>query len=66
MKRALLLIVGIAVSVGCFWYSLRGTTWSELKDGFQNANYFTLPLMLGMLYVFYWLKSMRWSWLLAP
>lgn len=66
MKRAFFLIIGIVVSVGCFAYSLRGTDPQELKTGFANANYLSLPLMLALLWAFYWLKSMRWAWLLAP
>lgn len=66
MKRALGLIVGIAVSLLFFALSMRGTSLPELKAGFQNANYLTLPLMLAMLFGFYWLKAMRWSWLLSP
>jgi uncharacterized protein (TIRG00374 family) len=66
MKRALGLIIGIAVSVFFFALSMKGTSVEELKSGFANANYLTLPLMLAMLFGFYWLKAMRWSWLLSP
>lgn len=66
MKRAVLLIVGVAVSVGCFALSMRGTDLTTLKQGFRDANYFTLPLMLALLFAFYWLKTLRWKWLLAP
>lgn len=66
MKRALFLIVGVGVSVGCFALSLRGTEFSTLKRGFQDANYWTLPLMLALLFAFYWLKTLRWKWMLAP
>lgn len=66
MKRALFLILGVAVSAGCFWLSLRGTSFGELREGFAKANYLTLPVMLGLLFGFYWLKTLRWSWLLQP
>jgi len=66
MKRAFFLTLGIVVSVGCFAYSLRGTDPQELKIGFKNANYLSLPVMLALLWAFYWLKTMRWAWLLAP
>ena len=66
MKRAIGLIIGIVVSVVCFAYSMKGTSLADLKAGFLQANYLTLPLMLVMLFGFYWLKAMRWSWLLTP
>ncbi|MDG2129429.1 MAG: lysylphosphatidylglycerol synthase transmembrane domain-containing protein [Fuerstiella sp.] len=66
MKRAIGLIIGIVVSVVCFAYSMKGTSLADLRAGFQQANYLTLPLMLAMLFGFYWLKAMRWSWLLKP
>jgi len=66
MKRAFFLIVGILVTVACFAGALRGTNWEAMKAGFANANYWTLPILLGMLFGFYWLKTLRWQWLLAP
>ncbi len=66
MKRVIGLIIGVAISVVLFLKSMQGTSLDGLKDGFQNANYLTLPLMMLLLFGFYWLKAMRWSWLLAP
>ena len=66
MKRTFFLMLGIVVSVGCFAWSLRGTDTESLKVGFANANYWTLPIMLALLYGFYWLKTWRWQMLLAP
>ena len=48
MKRILGIIVGVAVSLACLAYAMRGVSWEELKVGFANANYLTLPLMLGV------------------
>ncbi len=66
MKRAIALIIGIAVSVFLFARSMAGTSMEGLRVAFQSANYLTLPLMLMLLFGFYWLKAMRWKWLLAP
>lgn len=66
MKRVLFLLLGIIVSVGCFAWSLRGTNAEALKAGFVNANYWSLPVMLALLFGFYWLKTLRWQLLLAP
>lgn len=66
MKQVLFLVLGIIVSVGCFAWSLQGTDADQLQAGFRSANYLTLPTMLGLLFAFYWLKTLRWQWLLAP
>ena len=66
MKRAFFLVLGILVSFGCLAWSLRGTDTESLKAGFANANYWTLPIMLALLFAFYWLKTWRWQLLLAP
>ncbi|MBL8819184.1 MAG: flippase-like domain-containing protein [Planctomyces sp.] len=66
MKRTLILIIGIIISVACFALSFRGVEAEELKAGFLQANYFTLPLMLALLFAFYWLKAIRWKWLMSP
>jgi uncharacterized protein (TIRG00374 family) len=66
MKQAFFLVLGIVVSVGCFAWSLKDTDAVQLQAGFSGANYLTLPIMLGLLFTFYWLKTMRWQWLLDP
>ncbi len=66
MKRAMILILGLLVSAACIYYSLQGTTWPKLKEGFRTADYRTLPLMLFLLAGFYWLKTRRWARLLSP
>ena len=66
MKKLFFLVLGIVVSVGCFAWSLQGTNMDQLKAGFAGANYWSLPIMLLLLFAFYWLKTMRWQWLLAP
>lgn len=66
MKRAFFLFLGIVVSVACFAWSLQGTNQEQLTAAFAGANYWSLPLMLGLLFLFYWLKTLRWQWLLAP
>lgn len=66
MKRVVLLLLGVLISVGCFAWSLQGTSLAELRAAFSRADYRTLPLLLALLAGFYWLKTLRWVWLLAP
>ena len=66
MKKILLVLLGLGVTAGCFYWSMRGTTLDGLAESFRTANYWTLPLLLLFLFSFYWLKSQRWTWLLLP
>ncbi|MFM8479204.1 MAG: lysylphosphatidylglycerol synthase transmembrane domain-containing protein [Planctomycetaceae bacterium] len=66
MKRRILILLGLAVSAGAMAWSMRNVRLSELKAGVLGADYRTLPLLLVQLLVFYWLKALRWKWLLNP
>jgi uncharacterized protein (TIRG00374 family) len=66
MKRLLFLILGLSVSFGCLAYAMRNTSLQQLRVAFANANYSSLPLILGTIFGFYWLKAIRWKWLLNP
>ena len=66
MKHKILVIFGLLIAIGCFAISLRGTTLSGLGEAFRQADYRTLPVLLLLLAGFYLLKTLRWSWLLAP
>lgn len=63
--------VGLAVSIGCLWWSVSGLladddALAQIGAAFARANYWTLPpLWLGVA-VFYLLKSWRWRLLLRP
>ena len=66
MKRRILILLGLAVSAGAMAWSMRNVRLSELQAGVLGADYRTLPLLLLQLLVFYWLKALRWKWLLDP
>ena len=46
--------------------ALWGIEWEQLREGFQQANYFTLPILMGLLFSVFWLKAIRWRLLLQP
>jgi len=62
-------MAGIAISAACLAFALRGA-WrdaemaSKLRSALEHADYRTLPLMLALLSLFYWLKAWRWQLLL--
>ena len=43
-----------------------GVDLNEVKESFARANYLTLPVMLALLFLFFWLKALRWRLLLHP
>ena len=69
--KRLKVLLGIVVSVGCLYYSLRSVIHqpeqrAQFVGAIRNANYQFLLPMTVLLLVFYWMKAVRWRWLLSP
>lgn len=60
------ILLGLFVTVACLWYSVKDVDWEDVQTSFADARYDTIPLYLLALIVFFWLKAIRWSWLLHP
>ena len=73
------LTLGILVTAGCLWWAFQqmlvgddgqkksaAEVFSKIAAAFKDADYRSLPLMLLCLSLFYWLKTIRWRFLLAP
>lgn len=56
----------LGVTVGCMAYALWGMDWDLISASFRQANYWSLPPMMLVLFVFYALKAWRWKLLLRP
>ena len=65
-RHLLAFIIGILISILCLVVALWGIEWNEIREGFQQANYFTLPILMGLLFAVFWLKAIRWRLLLQP
>lgn len=65
-SRALKLGAGLLVTIVCLAAALWDIPLADVKDSFARANYLTLPLMLLGLFLFFWLKAVRWRLLLEP
>jgi uncharacterized membrane protein YbhN (UPF0104 family) len=65
-RHLLKLVIGILITIGCLVIALWGIEWEQIREGFQQANYFTLPILLGLLFFVFWLKAIRWRLLLQP
>lgn len=72
------LSLGILVTIACLWWAFQqmlagengpkpaSQVFQEIAAAFRKADYRTLPVMWFCLAVFYWLKVIRWKYLLSP
>ncbi len=65
-KRILQFGLGVAVTVGCLTAALWGADFENIRDSFKQADYRSLPLLLLFLFLYFWLKAIRWRLLLEP
>jgi uncharacterized protein (TIRG00374 family) len=70
-SRAVQLTLGLMVSAVCIWWAAKEliddpAARQQFLNAFRTADYRFLPLLLGMLAVFYLLKAYRWKLLLSP
>jgi uncharacterized protein (TIRG00374 family) len=65
-SKHLKITIGIMVTIFFLWYALRGISFDSLMREMKNADYRTLPLILLVLVIFFWIKAWRWKLLLYP
>jgi uncharacterized protein (TIRG00374 family) len=66
IKKLAHVIVGVAFAGFFLYWALRGVDPERLKKSFLSIHLVFLLPMLGTLVLFFWLKTVRWSWLLRP
>lgn len=66
IKKLAHVIVGAAFAGFFLYWALRGVDPERLKETFLAIRLVYLIPMLGTLVLFFWLKTIRWSWLLRP
>jgi hypothetical protein len=71
LSRLPKILLGVAVTAFCIWLAIRPIlgeqdTWTQFGNEFRKADYTSAPLILALLFVFFWLKAWRWRLLLAP
>lgn len=62
-------LLGLLVSIACLVAAVWGfdrRDFLEIAASFRRADYWTLPGILALLVVFFWLKAVRWALLLRP
>lgn len=65
-KRILQIAAGVVVTIVCFVIAFWGVDLGMVTSSFARANYASLPLLLVLLTLFFWLKAIRWRMLLTP
>ncbi|MEA3407036.1 MAG: lysylphosphatidylglycerol synthase transmembrane domain-containing protein [Chloroflexota bacterium] len=66
LKRRARLLVGIVVSLICFYFALRIVDLAKVWETYRGANYWYLLPALGMLIVISWARARRWRLLMYP
>lgn len=70
-SKAFMLSIAILISAGSLWYAFAPLfrdkqAWDQFLNAFQTADYRSLPIIWGVLFVFYILKAWRWRLMLSP
>jgi len=66
MKSRLRLIVGIVISLVCFYFALRIVDLGKVWQTYRGANYWYLLPALCLLIVISWARARRWRLLMYP
>ena len=54
------------MTILCLAAALWGLDLEKVSESFAGLNYGTLPVILALLFLFFWLKAVRWRLLLSP
>lgn len=66
-RRTLVLnLLGVALSALFIWFALRGTNFAEIGAALAKSKLWMSVPFLFALFLFYWIKTMRWAILLKP
>lgn len=62
----LVVIAGLALSLVFLWLALREVDFGEVVESFSSADLWLAGPILLSLWLYYWLKAVRWRYLLNP
>lgn len=66
ISKYLKITIGVIVTIFFLWYALRGISFSDLIDEMKKADYWTIPIILPLIALLFWIKAWRWRVLLSP
>ncbi len=65
MSRHLKLGLGIVISVVCAWWSMREVDFGRVWDALRKADYAWFLAVIATTLLGFWLRAVRWRWLLT-
>lgn len=70
-SKTFMFSIAMLISLGCLWYAFaplirNADARAEFINAFKTADYRSLPIIWGTLFVFYILKAWRWRLMLIP
>jgi glycosyltransferase 2 family protein len=66
MKTARNLIIGLAITAGALYYTLRNVAFGDLADSFKTVDYIYLIPAIVILLLSFMFRALRWRILIAP
>lgn len=63
MKKTFQIFIALAIGIGCLWLLFRNTDWGEVWDSFRAVNLGLLLLAQIPLYLTFFLRVQRWSYI---
>ncbi len=66
MKKQAPLIIGLLIAAGALYYCLRNIDLGELLHSFTEVDYRFFPILIAMLTLPYYLRAVRWKYLIHP
>jgi uncharacterized protein (TIRG00374 family) len=64
LSRALQLAFGILVSAVCLWLAMHDVRLGEVLFALRHANYLGFALLMALTLLGFWLRALRWRWLI--
>ena len=65
MKNAFKLALSLAITIGCFWWTVKDTQWSAIWLSLKSANYLWLLPYFGILALVHVSRVLRWGAMLS-
>jgi uncharacterized protein (TIRG00374 family) len=63
MKKAIQIILGVALGAGLLWLVFHGTNWNEVIEAIAAANPVWLAVFLGLILLSFVVRVQRWSYI---
>jgi len=58
--------IGLVITVVFMWYAMRDISFAEIFEKISGANHLVLIPILAIMYMFFFVKALRWKYLLSP